>query len=70
MKIFDKTNNIVLKETTMGEMKVKIKPNVLTAQSVSGSSKKVAETAQYTFAFTVTNPVQASGTVEVIFPLD
>lgn len=54
----------------MGEMKVKIKPNVLTAQSVSGSSKKVAETAQYTFAFTVTNPVQASGTVEVIFPLD
>jgi len=45
VKIFDKSNNIVLKETTMGEMKVKIKPNVLTAQSVSGSSKKVAETA-------------------------
>ena len=60
-------DSTVLYENT--RVSVRVTAGALTAQTLTTDSLRVAQQADFTFHFTVTNPVPPGGQIEISFPL-
>ena len=70
IKIVDSTSNIIYETPSLNMLSLFITPNLITSQTVTASSQKVAANSVYTFAMQVFNEVAVGGTMQVVFPED